>query len=143
MVKPEPDAGLSMQLRDHIGNQPAPACLVRGAQPASGIAVEVFVEQDVILEMRVRLHLLITAKDGTSSGLIPPENIDQAVAQLVRDLPQRQHLPALYGAFHAIILAEEFAELAQAIDIEIVDRHPDRPAPIGISAEKIAVRFGR
>jgi hypothetical protein len=51
-----------MQLRDHIGDQPAPTRLVRGANPASILAVEIFIEQDVVFDVRICLHLLILLK---------------------------------------------------------------------------------
>ena len=40
-----------------LGDQAGPAGLVRGAHAAAGVAVEIFVEQDVILEMRVGLRV--------------------------------------------------------------------------------------
>ena len=78
---------LVMQLRDHVGDQGTPAGLMRGPQAATGIAVVVFVEQEVVLEVRIGLQLLVTAEDGTSSVPVAPKDVDQAAAQLVSDSP--------------------------------------------------------
>ena len=61
-------APLLMQLGDHVGDQRAPARLVRSAESAAGITVVVFMEQDVVLEMRIGLHLLVAAEDGAASA---------------------------------------------------------------------------
>ena len=41
---------------DHLGHQPGPACLVTGAKARAIVAVEVFVEQNVIPPVRPRLE---------------------------------------------------------------------------------------
>jgi hypothetical protein len=84
MLSPSPAVDLVdlfMQLRDHIGDQPAPTRLVRGAKPASILAVEIFIEQDVVFDVRIRLHLLITTEDGPSSLLVASEDIRQTALQ--------------------------------------------------------------
>ena len=63
-----------MELGDHVGDQRAPAGLMRGAQPAAGVAVEVFVEQDVVLEVRIGLELVVVAEDRAPPVLVAPED---------------------------------------------------------------------
>src|SRR5258708_9689050 len=132
---------LFMHLRDHIGDQPAPTRLVRRAQPASSLAVEIFMEQDVVLEVRVRLHLLLATEDRTPSLVVAPEDIRQTTLQLIGDLFQAQHSSGSCGVFEPKAVAEEFIEPAQAFYDQIVHPPPDPPAPIGISTEPIPGRF--
>src|SRR2546427_8256826 len=54
----------SLELVDHGGDQSSPPRLVRRAQPATGVAVEVLVEEDVIAEVRILPHLLRGAESG-------------------------------------------------------------------------------
>src|SRR5215813_8807432 len=131
-----------VELCDHVGDQPAPTCLVRSPEPATSLAVEVFEEQDVVLEVRVRLHLLVAAEDRPSAVLIAAEDVREAIPQLVRDLLQRQLSSGADRTLDPKAFAEEAVILAQALDQQIVDRHPDRPAPIGVSAEESDGRFG-
>src|SRR5258708_40220861 len=89
--------GLLMHLRDHIGDQSAPTRLVRRAQPAPTLAVEIFIEQDVVLEVRVCLHLLLATEDRPTSLLVAPEDVRQATLQLVGDLFKRHPLRSSAG----------------------------------------------
>src|SRR5258708_30696015 len=97
-----------MQLGNHIGDQSTPAGLVRGAQAAPVVAVEIFVEEYVVLEVRIGLHLVIGAEDGTSSLLIAAKDIDLAAAPLISDLFQRQHLCGSDRAFYPAIITVQF-----------------------------------
>ena len=49
---------------DHVGDQPGPAGLVRGAQPGAVVAVEVLVEQQVVFPGRVVLQPVDPAEAG-------------------------------------------------------------------------------
>src|SRR6478609_1449119 len=115
-----------MQLGDHVGDQGAPARLVRRPQPTAGIAVEVLVEEEVVLEVWIGLKLLVAAEDGTPPVLVAPEDADHAAAKLVSDLLQRPFLAGPDRAFDAKLVTVEFVEPVQALDDEIVERHPDR-----------------
>ena len=57
--------GLLCELADQVSNQPGPTGLVRCAAATAIIAMEIFVEQDVILEVRIGLELLIRPKTGS------------------------------------------------------------------------------
>src|SRR6516164_11281759 len=56
---------LLRELLDEVCHERGPACLVRGAATAPVLAVKIFMEQDVILEVRIGLELFIIAEDGT------------------------------------------------------------------------------
>src|SRR5262245_46637471 len=57
-------AGLIRELRDQVRDQSGPAGLVRCATATAIVAVEVFMEQDVVLEMRIGLKFFVAAKTG-------------------------------------------------------------------------------
>ena len=52
------------QLADQVGDEPGPAGLMRSAAAAAIVAVEVLVEQDVVLEVWIGLKFLVAAEDG-------------------------------------------------------------------------------
>src|SRR5262245_35876462 len=132
-----------MQLGDHVGDQGTPARLVRSAQTATGIAIEVLVKEEVVPEVRVGLKFLVVAENRTPPVLVAPEDVDHPAAKLVSDLLHRSLLAVADRALDAKLVAVELVESVQALDDEVVERHPDRPAPIGVSAEKIVLRFTR
>src|SRR5436305_26144 len=74
-----------------VGDETGPARLVGGAAPAAIVAVEVLVEQDVVLEMRIGLELLIAAENRTPAVGAAEKEPEQTMTQLVGDLVERQH----------------------------------------------------
>ena len=60
----------------------------------------------------------------------------QPARQFRRHLPEVHHLPRAGRAFHLEIVAEVVVELLQRFDQQVVDREPDRPAPVGVAAEQ-------
>ena len=47
------------------------------------------------------------------------------------------------GAFDLEIVAVVVMELLQRLDDQVVDREPDRPAPVRVAAEHARIRFAR
>ena len=62
---------------DHVRHDPRPPGLVRGAEPGAVVAVEVLVEEDVVLPVRVVLERVDPAVAGTSPVLADQEERDQ------------------------------------------------------------------
>ena len=79
---PEQDARaenlLFAALLEQLGYQAGPAGLVAGAEAGAVVAVEVFVEQDVIAPMRVGLELVGAAEHGTAAVLVAKKEPGQA-----------------------------------------------------------------
>src|SRR5215212_1823885 len=72
---------------DQIGNQPGPAGLVRGAEAFAGVAVEVFVEEDEVLPMRVVREELGLARSARAveraiAIRVRQEDVDHPVGQV-------------------------------------------------------------
>src|SRR5512135_963866 len=64
---------------DGLGHEPGPAGLMAGAEPGSVVAVEVFVEEDVIAPVRIALKFLRAAVDGSPALLVAQEDPAQPV----------------------------------------------------------------
>jgi len=81
------------QLVNKVGDEPGPARLVRRAAPAAIVAVEVFVEEDVVLEIGIALELPILSKDRAPAVGVTTKNVYEATRQLVSDFVERHHDP--------------------------------------------------
>ena len=64
------------QPRDQAG----PPGLVTGAESRAVVAMEVFVEEDVIMPMRIRLKFLHAAVHGTAAVLVRQKILDRRLA---------------------------------------------------------------
>ena len=81
------------QLTYEVGDEAGPARLVRRAAPAAIVAVEVFVEEDVVLEIGIALELSIPSEDGAPAVGVTTKNVYEAATQLVSNFAKRQHGP--------------------------------------------------
>jgi hypothetical protein len=72
-----------------FGDQTGPAGLMRGADASPRIAVEVFVEWDVVPEMHVRLIFLIGSKHGPAALGVAQKDPRQPARQFLGDLQDR------------------------------------------------------
>ena len=84
------------------------------------------------------MRLFVTGGTGfTGSRVIPLllKNGYQSAGQLDRDFPQGERCPRARRTLDLEFLAVVIVELLKRLDDEIVQREPDRPAPIGIATE--------
>src|SRR5215207_9033404 len=79
------------KLIDEVGNETAPARLVRSAAPAAVIAIEILVKEYIVFKMGICLELLILTENWTSSLDSEQKEIYDAPTQLVRDLVESHH----------------------------------------------------
>src|SRR3989475_5611938 len=131
----------SLELVDHGGDQSSPARLVRRAQPPAGVAVEVLVEEDVIAEVGVLPHLLRGAEERPAAVRPRHEDTQETPGQLVGHLAERQQLPRAGRALDLEARPVIVVEASEALDQQVVDRHPDRPASARIATEEPGVRL--
>jgi len=73
---------------DHVGDQPGPAGLVRGADRGPVIAVEVLTEDEVVPPGRIVLQQLGPAEAGPPAVRSAGEDRDEPVGQVAGDLVQ-------------------------------------------------------
>src|SRR5215469_8336781 len=93
--------------------------------------------------MGICLELLGTAEYRASSGLIAQEDADQPVGNFTSDLEQVQQVARAGGALDLKFVTEIQVVLEQGADQQNIDRHPDRSAPVRVSAKHPGVRFRR
>src|SRR5258708_27615536 len=104
--------------------------------------MEVFMEWDVVAEVRVSLQALVRAKDRAAAMSVTQEDARQPLRQLIGHFAQGDQLPRSRRALDLEIVAVVTVEAAEALDQEEVDRHPDRAAPVGVPPEESRVRLG-
>src|SRR6185437_8816665 len=66
-----------------------PTGLVRRPQAGSGVAVEVLVEPQLVVPVRIGLEQLVAAEDRPATGGVVAEGADQLVVQIDGHLSQR------------------------------------------------------
>src|SRR5271168_5003862 len=73
---------------DQRRHEPGPSCLMTGADASAIVAVEIFVEQQVIAPIRIALELLGSPEHRPPAGLIAQEDPGQPIGDLAGDLEQ-------------------------------------------------------
>ena len=66
-----------------LGNQRGPAGLMLGAAAAAGVAVKVFIKQDVVFEVRISLHLRVRTDNILIVRLPPPVALSKSASEVV------------------------------------------------------------
>ena len=79
-------AGLFRELCDQVCDQSGPAGLMRCATATAIVTMEVFMKQDVVLEMRIGLKFFVAAENRASAVGTAQKDLEQPAAQFVRDL---------------------------------------------------------
>jgi hypothetical protein len=74
-----------MAAADHVSDQSGPACLVRRTKASTVVAVEVFVEEQVVAPPRVALDPLRVAEARPSSVAVDQEYRHQALPDIGGD----------------------------------------------------------
>ena len=78
------------------GDGAGPTSLMAGADPESGVAVEVLVEEEQVPPVRVLLERLRVAVHGTPTPFVTHEDAREPLAELLGHLVEG-HLPAGAG----------------------------------------------
>ena len=122
---------------DVPNRQGRPAGLMAGAQAPAGFAVKVFVEQNKVAPMRVSREAGIVAVTRTSSGLrragkcaASRRASSCATSWRFMSCPE----PVGHSTFR--LVAVKMVIAFQRLDQQVIDRKPDRPAPVRVAAEE-------
>src|SRR5262249_1024519 len=110
--------------------------------PRADVAVEVLVEEQVVPPVRIVLEPVAAAEDGTPSGGVAQEDVREPLLDLPGNLEQVHQAARAGRALDFEILSVIGEVVEQAADEHHVDRQPDRSAPVRVSSEEAAVRFG-
>ena len=105
-----------MAAADGVGDDPGPAGLMRSAQAGAVVAVEVLVEDQVVLPRRVVLEPLDPAEAGPPAVGADQEDGDEALAQVLGDLAQRQLVARAGRVFDLELVPEEAVVALEGFD---------------------------
>src|SRR5712692_2451203 len=76
---------------DQFGNKTGPAGLLARPQPSATVSVEVLVEQDVILPLRIGLEFFRTSVHRPAARLVAQENSSQPIGYFLCYFKQIHH----------------------------------------------------
>src|SRR2546425_1916137 len=136
-------AGLAPALLEQLGHESRPAGLMARANAGTVVAVEVFIKPDEIPPVGVGLELGDAPVDRPSPVRSAQENAGQASGELSRYVPEGRARSRPGWALDLEAGAVEMVELLKGLDQQVVDGKPDRPTPVGVSAEEARARFRR
>ena len=114
-------------------------------EPGAGVAVEVLVEQDVVAPVRVVLEQRPSPpKTGRRPPVVAQEEADRGGARgRRRPRPACSCCARAGRALDREVVAVVVVELLERLDEQVVDREPDRSAPVRVAAEEAGPRLGR
>src|SRR5262249_20476619 len=107
------------------------------------VAMKIFIEHNVVAPVGIILEFPGATVHGAISFLVPQENALEPARNLPSDLEEVHVFAGPGGAFDFEIVAIKLVEVEQPSYQETVDGHPDRPAPVRISAEHAGVGLRR
>src|SRR5215831_3052005 len=121
----------------------SPTGLMACTQSSPVVAMEVFIEEDVILPVRVLLEFPRSAVDWASAVFVAQENGCQSSRDLFCDFEQSQIVSGTSRALHFELISIKLIQVQQTPDNEGIHRHPDRTSPVRISSKHPCIRFSR
>jgi hypothetical protein len=114
-----------------------------GAQSMTGIPMKIFIEQKKVLIPGLLIEPVVLSMQGPPPRRIPSKQADHPFRQVVRYLLQCLSLPRARRVLYRQSVAIKLSVLPDGLDDQVVDRYPDRPAPVGIAAEEVGSRVAR
>jgi hypothetical protein len=133
---------LSANLFNQLRNQARPTGLVAGTNPGTIVSMKVLMELNPVAPVRIVLESFLPPIDR-SAITIAEENSYEPAGKVSCSFPQIRAFPRPRGALHLKCVTKEVVEFLQRFHEKKVERVPDRAAPVRISSEQAAIRFGR
>src|SRR4051812_5764931 len=106
------------------------------------VAVEEFVEQDVVPPVGVALKFFGPPINRSPAVCIACERSDQTVSDFLADLKEVHQLAGSSRTLDPEIVSIVLIQIQERPDEHDVDRHPYRAAPVGVPPKHSGVRFG-
>src|ERR1035441_4772215 len=97
--------------------------------------MEIFIEQYVILPLRIGLEFLRTSVHRSPPRLVSQEDPFQPIGYFTGDFEQVHQIAGTSRTLNFEIVTVVKIERHQRADQECVNRHPDRTTPVGVTAE--------
>src|SRR5260370_26265438 len=124
---PHPLAG---GLFDAAHDERRPTRLVRSAEPAPAVAVEVFVEPEHLSPVRILGESRVGTEAGAKAIRIRQEELRQSPAQIARHFQQAHPLSRAGLPLHLERSPVEVMVALQCLDKQIVEGKPDGTPPV-------------
>src|ERR1700681_4549691 len=87
-------------LLQQLGDEGGPAGLVAGAHACAVVPVEIFIEQGIVLKVRIGLVFFVSAKNRPPALVVAQEDSRKTPRKLSRHLAQGNAHPGDGGKFH-------------------------------------------
>ena len=123
------------------GNDSCPSGLMTCPYSGPVISMEIFIEQDVILPVRIILEFPCSSINRSFILFVFKKYAGKPFADILRNLIQIHKVSGSCRTFNFKIIAIICDILVQSPDNQCIYRHPDGSAPVGITAEHTGVRF--
>src|SRR6266446_7522671 len=114
-----------------------------GAEAGAVVAMKIFVEKDEVAPVRIALKALGAASYGPATARIAKKNMNEPPGDFRGDLPEIGFGAGIGGALHFEIFAVVVMIFLQGFDQQIINRKPDRPAPVRIPSKEARRGFRR
>src|SRR5439155_10560490 len=124
-------------------DEAGPAGLMAGADAGAIVAMKIFVKKNEVLPVRIALKEFQPSCHWAPPVLSPQENMGEPPGNFGGHLPEVAFGGGMRGALHFEVFAVVVMIFLERLDQEIVDRKPDWPAPVRISAEEAGRGFRR
>src|SRR5580704_262300 len=112
-----------------------------GTATATAFSVEIFVEQDQVLPMRIGGVSQVITVARPSPFMVFDKQTDEPAGNFVCHLLKVHENTRPGGAFDFEVIPVKIIVSLQSLHDQIVDRKPDRSSPVGVSTEKMSVPF--
>src|SRR4051812_3816865 len=113
------------------------------ADASSIVAVEEFVEQDVVPPMRVALKFFGAPVNRPPAVCIACKGSDQTICNFLADFKEVHQLAGSCRTLNPEIVSVVLIQVQERPDKHDVDWHPYRAAPVRVPPKHSGVRFGR
>src|SRR5262249_10287261 len=123
-------ANLATALLQQLGHEARPPRLMARADAGAVVAVEVLVEPDQVAPVRILLERAHPTVHRSPAIRASQEDPGEPTRQLGRDVPEGRARARARGALDLEARPVEVVELLKRLDEEVVDREPDRTAPV-------------
>src|SRR5262249_947827 len=114
-----------------------------GAEACTIVPVEILIEKNEVVPHRVFLELLGASIDWTAAIFSTQKDLAQTGRNLPGYLIEIHHPARTRRTLNPEVVAEVGVVLEKRSNDQRVDRHPDRPAPVRITAKHPGRCFGR
>src|SRR5215469_7390266 len=107
------------------------------------VAMEIFVEENIVPPMGIRLEFFSASINRPSAISVACEGSNEPVSNFIRDFKHVHQTARTGRTLHSETITIVLMQIQERADNHDVDRHPDRPTPVRVSAEQPGIGLSR